>query len=40
MMGYCRITRRKFYALGAFSNTFLVRTQRGNSWTYWMRIDN
>lgn len=37
MIGYKQITKREFYALGAFSNPLLVRVQRGRAWAYFLR---
>ena len=37
MIGYTRITRKQFYAWGAFSNPRLVRTERGHAWAYFER---
>jgi hypothetical protein len=37
MMGYYRMTRKQFYAMGGFSDSFNVRKQLGRSWSYWRR---
>lgn len=39
MTGYARITRREFYAWGGFSQSDLIRVQRGSAWSYWRRCD-
>lgn len=39
MIGYTRIRRAEFYRLGAFSNSRLVRVQRGRAWAYFCRSD-
>jgi len=40
MMGYYRITREEFYALGGFRDSRNVRKQQGNSWSYWRRAED
>lgn len=37
MKGCKRISRREFYARGAFSNPDLIRTQSGNQWAYYAK---
>jgi hypothetical protein len=39
MSGYKRITKKEFYAEGGFSNSKLVRTQRGNGWGYYKAVN-
>lgn len=39
MIGYKRITKREFYALGGFSNSRCVRVQRGKCWAYYFQND-
>lgn len=40
MTGYERISRERFYRMGAFSNGRLVRTERNGAWAYFLNWDN
>jgi hypothetical protein len=37
MVGYTKITKKQFYALGGFSNPALVRKQAGKVWAYYQK---
>ncbi len=39
MVGYARISRARFYALGGFSNPRLVRKSYGRGWSYFLRVE-
>jgi hypothetical protein len=34
-----RISKKKFYELGGFSNSLLYRNMVNGAWTYWQIID-
>lgn len=36
MSGYTKISRKKFYKLGGFSNPRCVRISRGGDWAYFL----
>lgn len=40
MLGYSRITKRAFYAVGAFSNPRCARVTRHNRWAYYYQKGN
>lgn len=35
-IGWTKLSKRMFYALGAFSNPRLCRQMVGGAWSYWM----
>lgn len=38
MIGYAKISRKRFYQLGGFSNPRLVRVTRNGGWAYYEEL--